>query len=103
MSWTSGIPWEKPSHFATSAISHAKEWYSTHSFGQYALAILAVVWIVHIVNQLVYTPLLMIAKIGSSHKILVNHQLFFTFSHGLEVWLHTVWNHTNSSPMHVPR
>ena len=62
MSWTSGVPWAQPSQFATTAISHVKEWYSTHSIGQSILSVLAVIWIVHIVSQLVYTPPRMIVN-----------------------------------------
>jgi sterol 14alpha-demethylase len=35
------------------ALSHAKEWYSTHSIGLYVLTIVLVFWAAHIVKQLV--------------------------------------------------
>jgi hypothetical protein len=47
------IAWESPFEMLVIAMSHVKEWISTHSFGYYALAILAVMWANHIISQFV--------------------------------------------------
>jgi hypothetical protein len=53
MSWISAIHWDQPSQVATALVSNVKEWWSTHSFGYYALAILTVLWANYIIGQLV--------------------------------------------------
>jgi hypothetical protein len=53
MSWISEVPWEQPTKVASLALEHVREWYASRPFGQYALVILAVFWIGHIVSQLV--------------------------------------------------
>lgn len=54
MSWISSIPWDQPSQLASTLVYNVKEWWAAHSFGYYALAILAVLWANHIIVQLVF-------------------------------------------------
>ena len=51
------IVWHRPFELVVIALSHVKEWISTHSFGYYAIAILAVIWVNHIISQFVHLSL----------------------------------------------
>jgi hypothetical protein len=83
-----------------SVVGHAKEWYSSHAVGQYALAIILVFWASHIISQLVRLSLMFDCRF---RKISPNPRLFSIFFPGLAVWLHTGWNRTNSSSKTVTR
>lgn len=58
---------------ASTLAYNVKEWWATHSFGYYALAILAVLWANHIIVQLVSPLLDWRLLIFSFHEIQPSH------------------------------